>query len=66
MCGSILELGEGLIDGEGLGDVLCSLCTDVVVPQTANGSQTQTSEGADSRKTMRGDLLEDLQGGVGL
>ena len=47
--GSVLELGEGLIDGEGLGDVLCSLCTNVVVKQTANGSQNQTSEGAGIR-----------------
>ena len=64
--GSVLELGESLIDGEGLGDVLCSLCTNIVVPQTANGSQNQTSEGADSRKTMGGGVPEGLKGGVGL
>ena len=47
--GSVLELGEGLIDGEGLRNVPCALCTDAVVEQTAIESQTQTSGGTDSR-----------------
>ena len=48
--GSVLELGEGLIDGEGLRNVPCALCTDAVVEQTAIESKTQTSGGIDSRE----------------
>ena len=65
-CGGVLELGEGLIDGKGLRNVPCALCTDAVVEQTASESQTETSGGADSRETMRGSVLERLEGVVRL
>ena len=62
--GSVLELGEGLIDGEGLRNVSCALCTDAVVEQTAIESQTQTSGGADGREMMRGGVPEQSEGRV--
>ena len=46
--------------------MLCALHTKVIVVQTANGSRIATSGGADGRKTVCGDVLELLQGGVGL
>ena len=66
MCGDVLERSEGGVGLECLRDVLGALITDAVVPQTASESRKDTSRGADSRKTMCGDLLEGLQGGVGL
>ena len=42
--------------------MLGALITNAVATHTANEGQKQTSGGADSRKTMRGDLLERLEG----
>ena len=50
MRGSVLEPCEGLVRLKTLGKVLCALCTNAVPVQTANGSQNQTSGGADSRE----------------
>ena len=49
VCGGVpegLERGVGL---ERRRDMLCALTADAVPPNTANGSQMQTSGGADSR-----------------
>ena len=64
--GSVLELGEGLIDGEGLRNVPCALCTDAVVEQTAIEGQRQASGAADSREMVRGGVLERGEGLVRL
>ena len=64
MCGGVLERGEGLVLLQALRDVLCALCTELVVLQTANGSQKQTSAAADSRETMRSGVLELLEGPI--
>ena len=57
-CSSVLERSEGGVGLECLRDVLGALCTELVVTQTAIESKTQTSGGADSRKMMRGSVLE--------
>ena len=62
VCGSVLEPCEGLVRLKTLGKVLCALCTNAVPVQTANGSQNQTSGGADGRETMRGSVLEGCEG----
>ena len=62
MCGSVLEGGEGLVLLETLRNVLCALCTELVATQTAIESKTQTSEGADGRKTACGSVLEHSEG----
>ena len=50
VCGGILEGGEGLVLLQALRKVLCALCTEVIVPQTASRTQIATSGGADGRK----------------
>ena len=66
MCGNVLERSEGGVGLECLRDVLGALRTDAVDLHTANEAKTQTSGGADGRKTMCGDLLEGLEGLVRL
>ena len=48
VCGSVLELLEGLVRLERLGDVLGAFITDAVVIHTASESRKDTSEGADT------------------
>ena len=48
VCGDLPELLEGGVALERRRDVLRALITDAIPPDTANGSQTQTSGGADT------------------
>ena len=50
-CGGVLDVGEGRVDLEHVGDVLCTLCTELVVVETASESQIGLSAAADSRKS---------------
>ena len=62
MCGDLLEPLEGLVRFETPRNVLCALGTDAVVLDTASESQTDTSGGADGRKTACGSVLEQSEG----
>ena len=66
VCGDLPEGLQGGVRLQRLGDVLGALSTDAVVPDTASESQKDTLGGADSRETMRGDVLERGEGLVRL
>ena len=48
VCGSVLDARERLVDFESLGDVLCALRSEVVVPETANASRIAVSAAIDT------------------
>ena len=47
--GGVLDVGEGRVDLEHVGDVLCALRSELVVVETANKAEIAASAAADSR-----------------
>ena len=62
MRGDVPEPGEARVRLKTLGKVLCALCTNAVIVQTANGSQNQTSGGADSWRAVCSNVPELSEG----
>ena len=54
----ILDVHERSVDLEHVSDMLCSLKSELVVVETANGSGMQASAGPDGRETACGGVLE--------
>ena len=62
MAGSVLEDFEARVCLERLAERPCTLWTDAVAVETANGGQLSVSGGADSRQALRGGVLERSEG----
>ena len=66
MSGSIPNAGEGGVRLEEVCHDLRAINTELVASNAANENQTKASGGADGKKRVHGNVLELLQGGVGL
>ena len=49
MCGGVLDASERLVDREHVGDVLCAISTEFVVPDAVNRGEVGASGAADSK-----------------
>ena len=54
----ILEALEGGVGGDGVGQVLCALCSELVEVKTANEEPKQSSRGIDGEEGQAGSVLE--------